>query len=159
MAQNNITSMKSLVCFGVLLLLVSCQPSPRIINHQSPTLSVEFDVFNNADCLQNGSYCDKNSPFLVLGCHRIEQPSNLLGGLTPSYLIAICWFEPFRPYGRADVLSEWQQIRTEKTYLYETGCLMPAYARFVIRRNDQFEVLKTEEDFRRTFAPIETARG
>jgi hypothetical protein len=34
---------------------------------------------------------------------------------------------------------------------------MPAFARYVILRNNQFEILKTEEDLRRTFAPIETA--
>jgi hypothetical protein len=41
-------------------------------------------------------------------------------------------------------------------FLYYTGGLFGSYIRYVIHQNGEFVLLKTEQEFRRLFAPIES---
>lgn len=45
----------------------------------------------------------------------------------------------------------------EGQYFYNTGGLIPRYVRYVIFRSGQFELVRTEDELRNIFAPIETS--
>jgi hypothetical protein len=44
----------------------------------------------------------------------------------------------------------------ERKYFFNVGGVVPAYVRYVILRDDQFELVETGDAFRSVFAPIET---
>ncbi|HET9905016.1 MAG TPA: hypothetical protein VFQ23_00200 [Anaerolineales bacterium] len=124
----------------LLIFLAACSGEPKFINHPAPNLSVSFDAFNNDESLN------------ALGCDEIQIPSDLLGGLDPSYPIAICAIRP-------DEVSE--ELRAEidsGQFFYYTGGLFGNYIRYVIYQNGEFLLIKTAEDFRRIFAPIESSQ-
>jgi len=120
------------------IFLTACNGEPKFINHAAPNLTVSFDAFNNDQALT------------ALGCSEIQIPSSLIGGLEPSYPIAVCAIQP-------DETSE--ELRTEidsGQFFYYTGGLFGNYVRYVIQQNGEFVLLKTEEDFRKVYAPIES---
>jgi hypothetical protein len=85
----------SWLLISLLLLLVACQSKPRFINHPQPDLSVTFDAFDVAGCLKDGSgQCISDSTLAAPGCDDIQVPPSLLGGLHPSYPMAICQLIP-----------------------------------------------------------------
>ncbi len=130
-------------------------PTPRIgplfINHSPPPYTVDFSVFEQSDCpvAENGArYCDPNNSLGSLGCDEIQKPPDLLGALKPAFPIALCFVLPHR---RAD-----RQAPPQGSYLYRQGGMLARYARYVIRRADQFQVLQSAQDFQNLFAPIES---
>ncbi|MCC6299788.1 MAG: hypothetical protein IT314_10850 [Anaerolineales bacterium] len=122
----------------VSLFLSACNSKPKFINHPAPNLNVSFDVFSG------------EVPRAALGCDEMQPTSNLLGGLEPSYPIAICVIYN-DPTGHSAELTA--EIETGQ-FFYYTGGLVGDYVRYVIHRNGEFVLLKTEEDFREVFAPI-----
>ena len=61
---------------------------PEFINHPRPQMTVDYTPFKDAGCPKDESglqYCDPQGPMSALGCDRISAPSDLLGGLQPSY--------------------------------------------------------------------------
>lgn len=133
-----------LLATGILLLSVSaCQLGLEIIHHAPPDLSIDFSPFQTA----------QPNAFTELGCDEIGQPSALLGGLEPSYPIAVCVI-PFTPPDEVttDIETELQNGQ----FLYATGGLFPVFYRYVIQRNGEFVLIKTEEEFRNVYAPIES---
>ena len=136
--------MKSRIKFWVtvwlFIFLAACNRQPKFINHPAPNLTVSFDAFNDDQTLT------------ALGCDEIQAPSNLLGALDPSYPIAICAIL-YMPGERSEELLA--EIDSGQ-FLYYTGGLFGSYIRYIIHQNGEFVLLKTEEEFRRLFAPIES---
>ena len=124
----------------LLIFLTACNGEPKFINHPTPNLSVSFDAFNDDQAMA------------ALGCDEIQAPSSLIGALVPSYPIAICAIV-YMPGERSEELLA--EIDSGQ-FLYYTGGLFGSYIRYVIHQNGEFVLLKTEEDFRRLFAPIES---
>lgn len=128
-----------------LLVLAACH-GPRFVNHPQPDLTVDWGVFENAGCPpdQYGlRRCEADSPIAALGCDEIRQPSNLLGALDPAYPIALCIVIP-HPAGQ----------ELEGKYFFNIGGRLPRYVRYVIFRDDRFELVETEDEFRSIFAPV-----
>ncbi len=120
-------------------LLSSCSSKPEFINHPAPNLTVSIDAFNG-EIPSN------------LGCDEIQAPSDLLGGLEPAYPIAICAVSN-------DSSGHSEELQAEINggqYFYYTGGLFGNYVRYIIHQNGEFILLKTKEDFRKVFAPIES---
>ena len=129
------------------------KPIVAIKNHPRPELNLDFSPFDDVGCPSDESglrYCEEDSLLFVLGCDRIEKPSDLLGGLEPAFPIAECLFVPLRHPDQPD------SIDAEGEYIYRTGGLMPIYVRYVIIREGQFQLIQSEEQFREVFAPVET---
>ena len=124
----------------LFIFLAACNRQPKFINHPAPNLTVSFDAFND------------NQALTALGCDEIQAPPSLLGGLDPSYPIAICAIG-YMPGERSEEL---QAEIDSGQFLYYTGGLFGDYVRYVIHQNGEFVLLKTEEEFRRVFAPIES---
>jgi hypothetical protein len=124
----------------LLIFLSSCQSKPEFINHPSPNLAVSTDVFSDDTLLAN------------FGCNEIQAPSNLVGGFAPSYPIAICALQ-YIPGEATEELAV--EIESEQ-FFYYTGGLFGSYIRYLIYQDGEYVLLKTEEDLRKLFAPIET---
>jgi hypothetical protein len=134
----------------LLVLLVVFWPKPKFINHPMPNLSVSIDAFEEVGCtpIADGAYnCTGDSPLIALGCNQIAAPPNLLGGLDPSYPLAIC----DGPEPEADPLAR------PETRLWRAGGLLgDTYIRYVILRNGEAQILQSEEGFLSVYAPIES---
>ena len=124
----------------LLIFLSSCQSKPEFINHPSPNLAVSMDVFSDDILLAN------------FGCNEIQAPSNLIGGLEPSYPIAICTLQNIPGEGT----EELEAVIESGQFFYYTGGLFGIYIRYIIYQNGEFVLLKTEEDLRKLFAPIQS---
>lgn len=125
----------------LMIFLSACQIKPKFINHTPPDLVASFEAFNDPSALA------------ALGCNEIGPPSNLLGGLEPRYPIAICTIQYIPGDGSEELIAEIESGQ----YIYYTGGLFGTYIRYVIQQNGEFVLLKTEEEFRKVFAPIESA--
>lgn len=140
---------------SLLVLLAACQIQPKVINHDPPALSISFDKFLEVACPLDGNgnlNCDPGHPVTALDCDAIFAPPSLFGGLNPSYPIAICEVDAI--YGNASDQTK-AEIDAGK-YFYYAGGLSGKYIRYVIFRNDEFHLLKSEKDFRDAYAPIES---
>jgi len=134
------TKIKFWMIVWLFIFLTACKGEPKLINHPAPNLTISFDAFND------------DATIAALGCDEIQAPSNLIGGLDPSYPIAIC---AIRMDG-----EESEELRAEidsGQFFYYTGGLLGNYVRYVIHQGNEFVLLKTEEGFRNLFAPIESA--
>ena len=124
----------------LLIFLSACQSKPEFINHAPPNLAVSMDAFSDDARLADFS------------CNEIQTPSNLIGALEPSYPIAICTIQ----YIPGEGTEELEAVIESGQFLYYTGGLFGSYIRYIIYQNGEFKLLKTEEDLRRVFAPIES---
>lgn len=124
----------------LLIFLSACQSKPEFINHAPPRLAVSMDVFSEATLLAR------------FGCNEIQAPPSLIGGLEPSYPIAICTLQHIPGEGT----EELEAVIESGQFLYYTGGLFGTYIRYVIYQNGEFVLIKTEEDLRKLFAPIES---
>lgn len=124
---------------------------PNFINHTPPSYSVDFTPIRSLQCPIPGatsSDCDPNNPYASLGCDEIQEPSFLLGALNPSFPIALCFVVPSE---RPD-----HQEPQPDSYFFRQGGLRGEYARYLIHRNNQFQVLENANEFKTMFAPIES---
>lgn len=127
---------------GLLSLLAACQSQPEFINHTPPDLTVSPEGFEGAD-----------NPLDTFACDEIHPPSNLLGGLNPPHPIAVCVVNLFSERVTPGLEAEIEQGQ----FIQAVGGLSRSYIRYVISRGGELTLIKTEEEFRSIFAPIDTA--
>jgi hypothetical protein len=135
----------------VALLLAGC--GPKIANHPKPELKVDFSPFENAGCPADEygtRHCDPDSTLYTLGCDRIDEVPELMGGLTPAYPIAVC---NYMPYYRPDVADPYNTPQSE--YFFNIGGPMPDLVRYVIFKDGSFQLIKNPDEFRAVFAPVD----
>ena len=118
---------------SLLFALTACQPSPKFVNHPQPNLSITFNAIPDA---------------AALGCDEIQEPFALLGGLDPSYPIALCIIN-FNP-------DQAQPEMEAGEFIYATGGLFTTYLRYVILRDGQQVIIKTADEFRNIYVPIDS---
>ena len=139
--KNSCANLFSMTVWLFILLAACSNRTPKFINHVPPSLTVSSEVFNDIEALA------------AFGCDEIQASSNLIGGLSPSYPIAICVIGYIPGEGAEELRAE---IESEQ-FFYYTGGLFGNYIRYIIYQNGEFVLLKTEEDFRKVFAPIESS--
>jgi hypothetical protein len=140
---------------SLLLVLAACTSKPQFINHTPPGMPpVAFDEFTNAGCPAGTSDqpCGADSPLADFGCNEILIPSNLLGGLEPAYPMAICQIDLFAGAQTPNIESEIERGE----FIYHLGGLLRSYIRYVVFQNGEYRLLKTEDEFRNVYAPIES---
>ncbi len=123
----------------------------KVTNHPKPDLKVDTEIFTNAGCpLNKYGYqgCLDNSPLASLGCDSILEPTNLLGALQPSYPLILCLVEP--------VGTAITQMVNDGNYFVNIGCQRPMFVRYVIFQNNEYQLIKNEQEFREVFNPIES---
>ncbi len=134
------TKTKLWLAFWLLISLSACQRKPQFINHPPPNLAISMDVFTDDTLLAN------------FGCDEIQAAPSLIGGLEPTYPIAICAIQ----YGQGERTEELAAEIESGQFIYYTGGLFGTYIRYIIYQNGEFVLLKTEEELRKLFAPIES---
>lgn len=128
-------------------------PTVTIENYPRPDFTLDFSPFEDVGCPPDGSgrrSCEEDSPLFALGCDRIQMPSDLLGALEPALPVAVCLLEPLNHPDQPELME------AEGEYIYRTGGLMPVFVRYIIFQDGQFQLIKSEEQFRDVFAPVET---
>ncbi len=175
---------QALFCLAFLFLLMSCgtleptptpQPSPtlegdfphvanpRFINHPAPAALIDFSPFTTAGCpVDEYGYrpCEKDSPLAGLGCDMISEPEPAAGALRPSHPLATCITFGENTSTGSDI--DWigggdnYTYRSKGDYFYRTGGLINVLVRYVVYEQGQFTLIKTEEEFRVLYAPLET---
>jgi hypothetical protein len=133
------TKKKFWMAAWLFILLAACRGQPEFVNHEPPSLTVT--TIDSSD-----------ERVAALGCDVIQPPPNLIGGLDPSYPIAICSIQYTPGEGSDELAAEIERGE----FLHYTGGLFGEYIRYVIQRDGEFVLLKTEADFRTAFAPIES---
>jgi hypothetical protein len=88
---------------------------------------------------------------VALGCDEMQAPSSLIGGLQPAYPIAICQVHP-----GPDQTREMQAEIEQGLYFYYTGGLFGSFIRYIIVQDGAFRLIRSEDEFREIYAPIET---
>jgi hypothetical protein len=144
------------MCILLVVVLAGCKGSPEFVNHPQPQLLVEFTSFTEVGCPPDERgvmRCEADSPLASIGCDRIEEPLALLGGLSPAYPMAVCYFETRLHWDDPDMNFQAEA----EGYLYETGGLSPAYIRYVIFRDGKFQMIKTQAEFKEVFAPVQSS--
>lgn len=147
------TLQNALYAILCVILLTACQPKPTIINHPELTHpSINFAPFDNDDCPSTGfgRSCKKESTLAMLGCDKISTPPKQLGSLSPSYPMATCEFYPREHGGDENGMIAGQD------YFYGTGGFIYVFMRYVIWKDNKFQLIKNETELQKTFAPIET---
>jgi len=142
---------KIIIQIIVFSLLTSCQfSSPRIINHEEPNIKADFSPFTNIGCkywAYDSYACGEGSPLLNLGCTTIEDKP-LLGGLSPNYPIATCTIQ----------INEWSSVADLPSdgCVYVYGGQTTSCNRYVIYKDNKYQLIKTPDEFRAFYAPIES---
>ena len=124
----------------LFIFLTACKGEPKIINHPPPGLTVSSGAIH------------EDGTIAAFGCDEIQAPPSLIGGLKPSYSIAICAIGNNLGEGSEELRAEIESGQ----FFYYTGGLFGNYVRYIIQQNGEFVLLKTEEGFRKIFAPIES---
>jgi hypothetical protein len=105
------------------------QPTPSIIEHPQPTLALDAEVFRTSD---------SRVEYL---CDWRIQISDMYGGLEPSYPIAVCQ-------------KEWP---SGAQCLRESGGIIHICEQVIVYLDGTFQLIRTREELRDLFAPIESA--
>ena len=145
------------LCIGLLLLVtLSCNLPGRsrvkVTNHDAPPLTLSSEPFQQAGCVADeyGRWtCPAESPLADLGCTRFTAAPALLGGLSPSLPIALCQILPLEE-GTGILLPEGE-------YLYQDGCMMPIFVRYVVDTDGAFQVIKNLSELQAFYAPIDSS--
>lgn len=123
------------------------QPVVRIINHPEPNLAAEIKPFLDAGCTQDkgSSYVTcpvKTAPFSSFGCTSIRSTTRL-GALKPDVPIMMCTISSF-------------DRSPPQPNVYDAGCLVRQYVRYIVFQDGKFRLLSTLEEFRAFYAPVES---
>ncbi len=141
--------------FLFLVTISGCKKVPEFINHPKPDLSVEVGAFDDAGCPPNdygALMCPEGSSLAEMGCDRIAEAYDILGGLEPAYPMAFCFFESYMHMDDDESLFRYE----DEGYVYNYGGFSPTYIRYLIVVDDEFQLIKTRDELQSTFAPIES---
>ena len=153
--------MKKVLWFSLALMfllpgcLITSIIPPKLIHHEAPDLNVDFTPFENAGCPLDeygyNRFCEEDSVLYNMECDRLLPVPDELGGLTPSYPMAICRYEPI---WRTGVTDPYHTPDTE--YFFDVGGPTPMLVRYVIYVNGEFQLIKNQDAFRAVFAPVDS---
>lgn len=123
------------------------QAGIRIINHPEPNLASEIKPFIDLGCARESSAayvtCPvKTEPFASFGCSSIRS-TNRLGALEPDLPIMQC------------VVSSTDRSLALPN-IYNAGCLVNHFVRYIIFQDGQFKLVSNLEEFRKVYAPVES---
>jgi hypothetical protein len=122
-------------------------PGLKVIHHSQPALTVDIAPFDTAGCSKDSGYwrCPEGTQLKTLGCDFIEA-SDLLGGLSPAYPMVLC---KTRSTTRPDDNQKQQ-------YIYTDGCLVTNLVRLVVYKEGQYQLIRTLDELKATFTPVDS---
>jgi hypothetical protein len=117
--------------------------STTIISYPKPELSVDDKILRDLECpLQSWGeqYCssyDDQGQSESQGCYSISSTDSLLGGLQPSYPMAIC-------------------STGDGKNVYQAGCRITFGVSYIIEREGKYKKIDSLSKLKAVFAPIDT---
>ncbi len=154
MNQNQRFIFQTILAFSTLILIsIACSVTqsnlPKITNHTKPEVIQNHQPFEDVGCpLENGfQRCSPGSTLSELGCQMIRPTNHLVGALQPNHPIHICLTRTLPS----------EQKLAANDYIYSAGCLQKQYIRYVIWKDDHFELIQSKAEFQSIYAPIETS--
>ena len=144
-----------LLVFSLILLALAGCSRVEIMNHNKPDLVVDFSPFEDIGCpLDDYGFriCQETSPLYALGCDFLKPVPDLFGGLDPLYPIAKC---VYRPMIHPELVDPYSTPDSE--FFYNSGGPLQDLVRYVIYRDGEFLLIRNPDEFRETFAPVESA--
>lgn len=124
---------------------------PQLINHSRPPIQMDIKtLLNNAHCqpttTQVISGCDDLRT--QMGCDQLELPNPLWGAITPVYPLISCII--FQTPQRLETMEQ-------EGYITQHQDKLNYYRRYVIWKDNKFQLIKQIEELQSTFAPIKSA--
>ncbi len=124
----------------------------EVINHEKPNLQTDFSPFQNIGCdkpdkRESRYRCEEGSPLFNAGCNTISKLP-LLGGLSPNYPIALCTLEIDREFAFVEL--------PPNECLDADGFMTTFCNRYIIYKDNNFQLVKSMDEFRKLFAPVDT---
>ena len=125
----------------------------EIVNHEKPSIRTDFAPFQNIGCdkpdsRENRYRCEEDSQLFDAGCTTVTNLP-LLGGLSPNYPIALCTLEINREFAFVELPPD--------ECLYADGFMTTFCNRYIIYKDGDFQLIKSMDQFRTFFAPVDTA--
>ena len=154
----------ALALTALMVLLAGCTVpiigGPKTTSYPRPDhLTVDMQPFIDAGCVPSEYErwtCPADSPLAEFGCDHFGRPSDLVGGLDPALPIIECELTPFFRDGVTDPMDLVINI-DEEGFFFTEGCMAPAFFRYVVYRDGEFQLLRSEADMRVHFAPVTSA--
>jgi hypothetical protein len=92
--------------------------------------------------LPSSSSIDSNALDQRFGCMRISNVSGALDNLSPKLPMVECLFLGKEYNSQEGIVRE--------------GCMMPLFRRYIAEQDGEFKLIRSKEEFRTIFAPVET---
>jgi len=133
---------------GILVLLLplflaSCEPTPRIIEHQEPELAVDIAIFEDYGCLTVTGCPNFYPKDLQFQIFDIDKPSDILGGLDPMIpLVSALTFD--------------FEHNPNIPAVFSGRCAATVYFNYLAYLNGEIIVIDSKQDLADVFAPIES---
>lgn len=136
-------------------VITSCQPIKslglQVINYPPPSVEPpSMNAFEEVGCEidEDGLWaCPESSLPAALRCDRIKPADPLLNALEPARPIAECLYYPTQH-------QEDDPAAFNAPRLYNEGCLLPVYVRYVLLEKGEFVTMNSLADLQKAFAPL-----
>jgi len=126
-------------------------PLPQLINHSHPSIQMDINtLLNRFHCQQTETQVISGCDHLrtQMGCDQFELPNPLWGAVTPLYPLIACII-----FQTPSVVEKMER----EGYLTQHQNKPSYYRRYVIWKDDQFQLLKNLDELQRLLAPIDSA--
>ena len=153
--------MKRTISIFILLLIPvisSCQIvrslGVQVVDYPPPSVEpLSMAAFEEAGCAidEDGWWaCPEDGPITSLRCDRIKPTDALLSALEPARPLAECLSYPTQH--QQDDPAAFDAPR-----LYNEGCLLPVYVRYVMFEEEEFITLNSLDDLKTAFTPLRSS--
>jgi hypothetical protein len=152
--SNHLTTMTKPTANATLALPQKTKLSsqlPQLINHSRPPIQMDIKtLLNNAHCQPTTTQVINGCDDLrtQMGCDQLELPNPLWGAITPVYPLIACLI--FQTPQRLETIEQ-------EGYITQHQDKLNYYRRYLIWKDNKFQLIKQINELQSMFAPIESA--
>lgn len=132
-----------LVVCTALLMLAGCSKPVEIVEHTPPDLKIDNSYFSGEGCFNELSCSPQGFQQPDPPITMIQKPSNLLGGLTPAYPLAVGSTVLYRDEG-------------EIPAVYINRCMRNQFIRYLVRIGEKTVLVDSVNMMADIYAPIDS---
>lgn len=136
------------ILIPILLVLTGCNlvqgtNSKKVIQHPAPELEIDNSYFSSLGCFDDPACLQGNLRDLEYPIGTIAVPDNVLGGLDPSFPLAVVTNFGFDP-------------EDEIPSVYVNRCMIEQYVRYLVVVEDEIKLVDSTEELAAIYAPIDS---
>ena len=135
---------RALLSCMVLLVLISCRWQDNIIEQSKPDLKIDNSYFSSEGCFNELSCSPQGFQQPDPPITMIQKPSDLLGGLTPAYPLAV---------GSTVLYRDEEEIPA----VFINRCMRSQYIRYLVRVENETILVDSVESLAHLYAPIDSS--